>query len=194
MTNARVKSRAMRRAWVVAITGILLAYAAVVSREHRQLAAVRAAERSVYDAANRNERIISQEAALISERNYVRADIARMVRDTTRPADALLGELDVESAELGVRVISVNPSADIAEGAGARRTNLRSDAFTIEVDGTFESLLALLHEMTSGTPLIGVESIAMTTADAEQKGPPTLHATVSARAYELDAHWSQEFR
>ncbi len=194
MINAYVKSRAMRGAWAVAITCIILAYAAIVSREHRQLAAVRAAERSVYDAANRNQRIISQDAALVSERNYVRADIARMVHDTTRPADALLGELDVESGELGVRVISVNPLADVSQSAGARRSTLHSAGFTIEVDGTFESLLSLLHEMTSGAPLIGVDSIAMTTADGEQKGSPTLHATVSARTYELDAHWLQEFR
>ncbi len=185
----------MRWSWGIAIGGILLAYAAIVSREHRQLAAIRALERSTYDAANRNERIISQEATLISERNYVRADIARMVQDSVHPADALLSELDRESADCGVRVVSVNPTSDAPQTRGMERQNLRSDAFTIEVEGTFGALLSLLRELTSAAPLIGVDAIAMTTSDGEERaGSPRLRATLSARTYELDAHWSQEFR
>ncbi len=190
-----VKDRSMRWAWGVAIAGIVLAYAAIVSQEHRQLAAVRALERSTYDAANRNERIISRGATLISERNYLRGDIAHMLQDSAHSTDALLSELDRESADLGVRVISVTPTSDAVQRPGTAPQDFRSDAFTIEVDGTFDALLSLLRELTSAAALIGVDSIAMTRSDgAEQSRSPRLRATLSAHTYELGAHWSEEFR
>lgn len=177
----------MRLAWWISVVLSIGAYVAVIMPAHRAIAGLELEARSLYDSANRDERLVERGPMIGNAERRVQRMIARL--GGSGDTDALLEMLDRESAECHIRVSGVTPNS---VGLDARKaSSLRSAPLTIELEGRFSEILALLGRLGDAAPLVGIDSIALTPVRAMTHGSPTLHVTLTVQLYVLAADWQK---
>ncbi|HEY9085240.1 MAG TPA: hypothetical protein VIN40_04790 [Candidatus Tyrphobacter sp.] len=184
----------VRIAWGLCIGAVLIAYCAVVIPERREIGRLQERARSLYDTANRNERILAHAGVAEAERRSIAEEIVRLAGvQGTSIQSHILATLDQEARRFHVRVIALNPGAPVTIPARTRDTHdpLHPQDLAIELEGKFGGLVQTLADLTRGEALIGVRSITLNVVDSGGEGSPDLRASVTARAYMLDADWKE---
>ncbi len=173
----------MRLAWWISIALSMCAYIGVITPAHRAIAGFESKARSLYDSANRDERLIEHAREIRDDERRAERMIAQV--GGNGGTDALLEMLDRESAKCHVLISGVTPTAD--EAGTAQLDPLRSTLLTIDLEGRFSGILALLNRLGEAAPLVSVDTIALTPARTVASGSPILHATLGIQLYALMA-------
>lgn len=182
----------LRQCLIIAFLAIA-SYAFVILPESRGVKAIQEQVKGLYDASNRDERIIAQGFYLGSTQQRAEKDIEHIAGSTKTPLSArLLESLNGESKRLGLRILEVTPDSAMTPAPGRRvHSPLIAERFRIDVQGKFEPILAFLTDLTSDDPLLTVWSISLSATDRGAQRSPDLLATVIASAYQLDSHWKE---
>lgn len=175
--------------WVASITAAVLLYGSVIIPEQRALARVELQAQTLYEAADSDERIVSQEAKIARARAAITTQIESAIAGPTAAA-AMLDALDADSRRFDVKVVALHPRVAASPQSVKPLDPLTQSGLTIDLEGSYASILRFIAEISETYPLLSVDGVALESAGA-QDNSLKLHATVDASAYELSVNWKE---
>jgi hypothetical protein len=168
----------------------LIAYFAVTVPQRRELTALGVRMQSLYDTANENDRIISAEPEILSSQVRLRRSIVTLAGQSLGSAYAeLLASWEREAVACGVRIVSVSPS-DVADRED--RFALKRSRATIEMEGTFRAVVAMLARFSESGELVGIRGLSLHPISSSDPMHPGLLAAIDANVYTLRQGWEVE--
>lgn len=176
-------------AWVGAIALVLVAYGVIVLPEQRALGALKAEAAQLYETADRNEDIISNEPRVRLARRRIREELLGIgSQSLSAVTGSLLEALERAGNSLRVRVLSVSPVLTAGNQSAVPKSLAVGD-IGIEIEGTFPAILALVADVRTGGRLVGIDTVELSNVENGGAGEPVLHAVIGARLYTLTANW-----
>ncbi len=174
--------------WCTSAACLAAIWIAFVYPERRVLVSLGNQTRALYERANESDEILAREPRLREERRSFEREI-RQLAGMDSGIGPLLEILGRNGRALGVRVVAIAPAGS-SSGPGTSN-GLRSERFTVDVEGTFTKILRILDGLADASSLIGVDAMNIDVSDNRAERVPLLRARINIDLYSLSPGWEK---